>query len=68
MTTGKCPTCGSTLHVETSKEGTSFLHPLDVALIEELKVELYKSERERWMLRLRLERLEKIESTHKEAK
>lgn len=34
MTTEKCPTCGSTLHVATSKEGTSFFIPVDVGLID----------------------------------
>ncbi len=53
MTPEKCPTCGSTLHVQTSDEGTSFFVPVDVLAIDELAEKLAKAIEESRLLRRR---------------
>ncbi len=59
MKTDNCPTCGSILHVETSKEGTSFFIPVDVGAIDELAEKLAKAEEKRQLLSWTLESFKK---------
>ena len=68
MATYKCPTCGSTLHVETSKEGTSFFIPVDVEVIDELAEKLAKAIEESRLLRWELEHLKERRGRWPDAK
>lgn len=68
MTTENCPTCGSTLHVQTSDEGTSFFIPVDVLAIDDLTEKLANAMYESRRLRSLLEFLKEKRSGHTEAK